>query len=62
MIDAVVRHNNWSRLSSEVGQKRTLGLTNRMSTLPSKADIDLVRRDIRFVPIADIQAAFGYYC
>jgi hypothetical protein len=33
-----------------------------MSALPPKADIAEHHRDVRFVPEADIQAAFGYYC
>jgi hypothetical protein len=33
-----------------------------MSALPPKADIARRQLDVRFVPKADIQAAFGYYC
>src|SRR5215472_2998580 len=33
-----------------------------MSALPPKADIRRHQSDVRFVPKADIQAAFGYYC
>ena len=33
-----------------------------MSALPPKADIGTQSWNVRFVPIADIQAAFGYYC
>jgi hypothetical protein len=33
-----------------------------MSALPPKADIAGHLRHVRFVPKADIQAAFGYYC
>jgi hypothetical protein len=33
-----------------------------MSALPPKADFRQRSSDVRFVPKADIQAAFGYYC
>src|SRR5262249_23032416 len=33
-----------------------------MSAIPPKADIDEVGRDVRFVPIGDIQAAVEYDC
>ena len=33
-----------------------------MSALQLLADINGRNLDVRFVPTADIQAAFGYYC
>jgi len=39
---------------SALGQKQTLMHVRVMSALPPKADIDQHRRDVRFVPIADI--------
>ena len=43
---------------SALGQKRTLDL-HPMSALPPKADIDRDRRDVRFVPKADMPATSG---
>src|SRR5262249_42482476 len=39
---------------SALGQKRTWQRILLMSALPPKADIDLARRDVRFVPKGDI--------
>ena len=39
---------------SALGQKQTSGHVRVMSALPPKADIGTQRRDVRFVPIADI--------
>jgi hypothetical protein len=47
---------------SALGQKQTLGKVKLMSALPPKADIGTQSWNVRFVPKADIQAAFGYYC
>jgi len=49
-------------LMSALGQKRTLAHLRLMSALPPKADIGTQSWNVRFVPIAEIQAAFGYYC
>jgi hypothetical protein len=49
-------------LMSALGQKRTFRSVRLMSALPPKADIGQRDSDVRFVPKADIQAAFGYYC
>ena len=43
-------------------KKRTLQSVRLMSALPPKADMDQHGFDVRYVPKADIQAAFGYYC
>jgi hypothetical protein len=39
---------------SALGQTRTFAVQNSMSALPPKADIRGAKRDVRFVPIADI--------
>jgi hypothetical protein len=39
---------------SALSQKQTLGHVKAMSALPPKADIGLARRDVCFVPKADI--------
>jgi len=39
---------------SALGQKQTCAVQNVMSGLPPKADIDRGRRNVHFVPIADI--------
>src|SRR6516164_6180461 len=54
--------SNFEPPMSALGQKRTSEQIGVMSALPPKADIDRVCRDVRLVPKADIQAAFGYYC
>ena len=41
-------------LMSALGHKRTLRHVQAMSALPPKADVSLVRCDVRFVPKADI--------
>jgi hypothetical protein len=41
---------------SALGQKRTFALQNGMSALPPKADMCGAKRDVRFVPIADIES------
>jgi hypothetical protein len=41
---------------SALGQKQTSAHVRSMSALPPKADIDQHRRDVRFVPKADINA------
>ena len=41
-------------LMSALGHKRTLGHVQSMSALPPKADIGTQPRDVRFVPLADI--------
>jgi hypothetical protein len=43
---------------SALGQKQTFRNVAPMSALPPKADIDQPGRDVRFVPKADIVAAF----
>src|SRR5262245_28627341 len=48
--------SNPELLMSALGQKRTLRLLERMSALPPKADMDRHGRDVRFVPIANIDA------
>jgi hypothetical protein len=40
---------------SALGQKQTFALQNGMSALPPIADMCGAKRDVRFVPIADIQ-------
>ena len=55
MIDAVVRHNTWSRLSSEVGQEKTSREQAPMYALHLKADMAERDSDLRFVPKADIK-------
>ena len=47
---------------SALGHKRTSEHVQSMSALPPKADIDPQAANVRFVPKADIRAAFGYYC
>jgi hypothetical protein len=47
---------------SALGHKRTFREVETMSALPPKADIGTQSRNVRFVPKADIRAAFGYYC
>jgi hypothetical protein len=42
-------------LMSALGQKQTLRKVRLMSALPPKADIGTQPRNVRFVPIADIQ-------
>ena len=39
---------------SALGQKQTCAVQNGMSALPPKADMCSATRDVRFVPIADI--------
>jgi len=46
---------------SALGLKRTFWPFIAMSALPPIADIPQRRLDVRFVPIADIYAALGYY-
>ena len=41
---------------SALGQKQTCAAQKGMSALPPKADIEGVECDVRFVPIADIEA------
>ena len=41
---------------SALGQKRTFAVRNGMSALPPKADMCSALADVRFVPIADIEA------
>jgi hypothetical protein len=40
---------------SALGQKQTFALQKRMSALPPIADMRDAKRDVRFVPIADIE-------
>ena len=47
---------------SALGQKQTSHPEISMSALPPKADIGGQELDVRFVPKADIQAVFRYYC
>ena len=42
---------------SALGQKRTFAVQKGMSALPPKADMCGATRDVRFVPIADINRA-----
>jgi hypothetical protein len=42
---------------SALGQKRTYAVHNRMSALPSKADMGGAVRDVCFGPIADIDVS-----
>jgi hypothetical protein len=58
----VLRSKNPEPPMSALGQKRTLSDISAMSALPPKADIRQSGLDVRFVPKADILAAFGYYC
>jgi hypothetical protein len=44
---------------SALGQKQTLEHLGSMSALPPKADIGTQPRDVRFVPIADMQKGFN---
>ena len=46
--------SNPEPLMSALGQKRTFSEVCAMSALSPKADIDLVHRDVRYVPKADI--------
>jgi hypothetical protein len=46
---------------SALGQKRTWRDQIAMSALPSIADIRPRDQDVCFGPIADMQAALGYY-
>ena len=41
---------------SALGHKRTFAVQKGMSALPPKADMCGATRDVRFVPIADIDA------
>ena len=54
--------SNPDPLMSALGQKQTLQHVRAMSALPPKANMDQQGWDVCFVPKADIQAAFGYYC
>ena len=45
---------------SALGHWRTFAAQNGMSALPPKADMCGATRDVRFVPIADIEASFDY--
>src|SRR6516162_5092429 len=47
---------------SALGHRRTSAHVRVMSALPPKADIAESGWHVCFVPKADIQAAFGYYC
>ena len=44
------------RPMSALGQKRTFAVQIVMSALPPKADMCGAKRNVRFVPIADIQS------
>ncbi|MGB6585332.1 MAG: hypothetical protein WBE93_05155, partial [Pseudolabrys sp.] len=44
----------WSIPMSALGQKRKFAVQNGMSALPPKADMCGAKRDVRLVPIADI--------
>jgi hypothetical protein len=57
---AKLHGNNLEPPMSALGQKQTLGKARLMSALPPKADMDQPGCDVRFVPIADIQAVVGY--
>ena len=46
---------------SALGQKRTCAVQNGMSALPPKADMCGAKRDVRFVPEADIDRLFDYF-
>jgi hypothetical protein len=61
-INVLLRSKNPEPPMSALGQKQTSSRSVAMSALPPKADIDGRCFDVRFVPKADIQAAFGYYC
>jgi hypothetical protein len=41
-----------------LGQKQTFAVQNVMSALPPKADMCGAKRDVRFVPEADITPVF----
>jgi hypothetical protein len=54
-------HSNNSRLfMSALGQKQTCAVQNVMSALPPEADMSSATRDVRFVPIADIDLLFDH--
>jgi hypothetical protein len=40
----------------QLGQKQTFSNLRRMSALPPKADIGCACRDVRFVPLVEVQA------
>jgi hypothetical protein len=44
---------------SALGQKQTFAVQKRMSALPPKADMCGAKRDVRFVPKADIPPAYS---
>ena len=45
---------------SALGQKQTCAAQKVMSALPPKADMCGATRDVRFVPIADIDGLFDH--
>ena len=56
-VDETRLCNNKSDLltkMSALGQKRTFAVQTAMSALPPKADMCSAKRDVRYVPIADI--------
>src|SRR6516164_2452652 len=59
---AVVHHIKFRWLMSALGQKQTLGRLQLMSALPPKADIGTEPRNVRYVPIADIQRLIRSAC
>ena len=66
MARAIRRSVEWPRKPKEAsnvpfGLKADIGKARLMPALPPKADIGTQPRDVRFVPKADIQVAFGYY-
>jgi hypothetical protein len=44
---------------SALGQKQTFAVQNGMSALPPKADMCGAKRDVRYVPIADIRQRYS---
>ena len=50
------------RLMSALGQKQTFKRLRLMSALPPKADIDGTRRDVRFVPKAEVSEFIQLRC
>ena len=49
----------WIVAMSAMGQKQTFAVQKRMSALPPIADMCSAKRDVRFVPIADIALCYS---
>jgi hypothetical protein len=59
-VGRIVHHGKFRLPMSALFQKQTLENVWAMSALPSIADIDRARRDVRFVPEADVGGSIDH--